>query len=206
MADLVTQILLDLNVKGDGKLEKAFNDVAKAQDKLVKKNVEANKGNDTLVASFAKQKIELKKLGKTLQDAGLNQNILSEAMRGNKVATAVTTKTLSDYIAEERKAQNVRKKGKATLDGLKMELRHYGISVKKVAGWEKLRKKASEGSATAQRKQSLIALRHRNNKNSRLWVLFSVSEISEMRQMKIQWLFLYSVQNYYLHLLQWVCI
>ena len=151
MADLVTQILLDLNVKGDGKLEKAFNDVAKAQDKLVKKNVEANKGNDTLVASFAKQKIELKKLGKTLQDAGLNQNILSEAMRGNKVATAVTTKTLSDYIAEERKAQNVRKKGKATLDGLKMELRHYGISVKKVAGWEKLRKKASEGSATAQR-------------------------------------------------------
>ena len=151
MADITTQILLDLGVKGDDKLKKAFNDIAVSQEKLIKSNEKANKANESLAATFAKQQIELQKLGKTLKDASLDQEMLNKAMRGSKVDTAVVTKTLSDYISKEKQAQNIRKKGKKAVDDLKLELRHYGVKVKQVTGWERLRKQALKGNITAQK-------------------------------------------------------
>ena len=151
MADITTQIMLDLGVKGNDKLKKAFEDIAAAQEKLIKKNEEANKANEALAATFARQQIELQKLGKTLKDASLDQKILNEAVRGSKVATAVATKTLSDYIQKEKQAAAIRKQGKKTVEGLKLELRHYGVKVKQVTGWERLRKQALKGNVTAQK-------------------------------------------------------
>ena len=151
MADLTTQIVLDLGVKGNKKLEKAFNDIAVAQEKLINKNEKNNKANEALAATFAKSQIELEKLGKTLKDASLDQELLNKALRGNKVATAVATKTLSDYISKEKQAAAIRKQGKKTVEGLKLELRHYGVKVKQVTGWERLRKQALKGNVTAQK-------------------------------------------------------
>ena len=125
MADLTQQILLDLNVSGHPAVAKAFNDIANSQEKLVQKNIKANKGNVTLAASFAKLRIDLKKLGKSLGDAGISTEQLNSALRGNKIDTAVVTKTLGDYISKEKQAKAIRDKGKKAINELKVELRHY---------------------------------------------------------------------------------
>ena len=149
MADLTQQILLDLNVSGHPAVAKAFNDIANSQEKLVQKNIEANKGNVTLAASFAKLRIDLKKLGKSLGDAGISTEQLNSALRGNKIDTAVVTKTLGDYISKEKQAKAIRDKGIKAVNELKIELRHYGVKVKQVTNWENLRKQALKGSTTA---------------------------------------------------------
>ena len=151
MADLTQQILLDLNVSGHPAVAKALNDIANSQEKLVQKNIKANKGNVTLAASFAKLRIDLKKLGKSLGDAGISTEQLNSALRGNKIDTAVVTKTLGDYISKEKQAKAIRDKGKKAINELKVELRHYGVKVKQVTNWENLRKQAMKGSATATR-------------------------------------------------------
>ena len=81
MADIKTQITIQMGVEGAPKVQKALEDIANTQIKL------------------------------------------------NKAA--------------------LKDKGAKALKELKSELRQYGVSVKQVTGWERLRKQVLEGSSTA---------------------------------------------------------
>ena len=151
MADIKTQILLELGIKGDTNVATRINKIIESQFKLgdTAKATEAQQAS--LADAFKKTDFALRGLGKGAKDAGIDSDILSQALKGNKIAIGQVKRELADYTQKEKQAAAIRKQSKKSVEGLKLELRHYGVKVKQVTGWERLRKQALKGNVTAQK-------------------------------------------------------
>ena len=142
MANIRQEIGLDLSIKGNGAVVSAINSIIQSQKNLAK-GAEATAAQQVSLAdAFKKTDFALKRFGKGAKDAKIGTELFAEALRGNKIAISQVKRELADYT------RNL-SKGQSAINELKIELRHYGVSVKKVTNWENLRKQALQGSTTA---------------------------------------------------------
>ena len=95
MADIKTQILLELGIKGDTNVATRINKIIESQFKLgdTAKATEAQQAS--LADAFKKTDFALRGLGKGAKDAGIDSDILSQALKGNKIAIGQVKRELA---------------------------------------------------------------------------------------------------------------
>ena len=156
MASITEQIVLELNVKGNKKLERALRGYVKLLQETIEKTREKNTTDKTATRQLNKLQMQLKDFGITRKDANIKEREWRQALEGNVIMLDKVVHSINKRIGEEKRWQANFEKGikaeeaaRKKIDELKFQLRHYGKTVKDVTAWEKLRKAAINGNKKA---------------------------------------------------------
>ena len=176
---LTEELLLELKVKGYPEVEKALRKYAKDLKEVTDNAKKDEKVNKAHARQLNKYKELLKGMGISLKKIGIAHKEQASALKGNtiiydriiskikekiKMEKAHAAAIKEDAIrAEKKRIQELKRaeaveqkriatniKRQKTLKDMKFKLRHYGVSVKQVAHWEKLRTQVLKGNKQAQ--------------------------------------------------------